>query len=453
MLPFDPRIPKTRTKIQPPPQAATDWPQLLEQWKQARRPPSLSSVYHAPVGSMVAASIGTFVVLMSTMVFSVEGSTLSAAVLTMLMIFGVFLMLSLAWNDPPLTHAQSTIEQQMRVLTDTRAIGPLLDLLPDAATRRERDVLQTTLTRLLPLLRPDNAALSDAQQKILYDAITTRTAEHHNAFFLACMDAVAQIGDVNALVPLTRVIIEDAPTHAQQAARDKARQTRDTLLARLDFGTVAAIPAWLDQLPAPALVASGASSFFHLDKMAVPMYALSRLLPRLTPADTSLLTPRNRHTLTWAHRMILSMFVIQSGRGGAMGLDAAKIGRLGPNFELAVLDALAQIGTGDDAAHVQTLINDGSTDYNRAVRAKAREVLPLLEARREKEQAGRTLLRGATAPPTAQDQLLRAASDAHNTQDTRPDELLRVPAPNAPPAVLPTQATEEPTRMAQNQSQ
>ena len=85
----------------------------------------------------------------------------------------------------------------------------------------------------------------------------------------------------------------------------------------------------------------------------------------------------------------------------------------------AVLNALAVVGDGRSVKPAQKL---AAKCRNAKIQAKALEILPVLLARQAKEQAHSVLLRGSSAPPAPEKELLRAAGAA---PETAPETLLR----------------------------
>ena len=89
---------------------------------------------------------------------------------------------------------------------------------------------------------------------------------------------------------------------------------------------------------------------------------------------------------------------------------------------LAILDALGKVGSGEAAAHVAPVAQDGWTD---AVRERAAAVLPILEDRRRQASDPHLLLRASHLPPDNGVQLVRPAMD---TRADAPEQLLRASA-------------------------
>ena len=91
------------------------------------------------------------------------------------------------------------------------------------------------------------------------------------------------------------------------------------------------------------------------------------------------------------------------------------------------LEALGKMG---DGRGVEPLAKFAQTAKTPKLREMAKSLLPILEARREQENASSTLLRHSSAPPVAASQLLRAASVSAATP---PEFLLRPSAETGTP--------------------
>ena len=89
-------------------------------------------------------------------------------------------------------------------------------------------------------------------------------------------------------------------------------------------------------------------------------------------------------------------------------------------FALRILSALEKIGDGQAASTVRKMINTG---WTAPVNHAAKQLLPLLQARRQQETDQRGLLRGATMPPIVPGTLLRPTGLSDD--DSTPDRLLR----------------------------
>ncbi|HLK58733.1 MAG TPA: hypothetical protein VKU00_19330 [Chthonomonadaceae bacterium] len=94
------------------------------------------------------------------------------------------------------------------------------------------------------------------------------------------------------------------------------------------------------------------------------------------------------------------------------------LGHHNEELALAALDALEKVGDGRAVLPVEGALKKRRSER---LRARAAEVLPILVARREREQASQMLLR-ASAPQEAGEELLRAAV---TTPDQAPEQLLR----------------------------
>lgn len=237
----------------------------------------------------------------------------------------------------------------------------------------------------------------------------------------ACLEALERVGNENALPCLTLLVVQDAPTQAMQTVRARAKQSLRAITARLDFGTVQDIPAWIGKLPRANDYTSEKPRFLSdnaWDEYLLATFALTRLLPLLTPADARLLDKEARSRLgasIAAPRYALTHGYTKFDSSGLV------VSRLGPDYDLARMAAFEQIGTGSDIPYINYA--SASAEHLPMMRARAKTVLAILEARREKERAGEMLLRGSSAPPTPSRDLLRPAQAS--SASTTPEELLR----------------------------
>ena len=87
---------------------------------------------------------------------------------------------------------------------------------------------------------------------------------------------------------------------------------------------------------------------------------------------------------------------------------------------VSILDVLKLYGGGASAHPVERLVTRGRTE---AIRANAARVLPVLQERLKQEQDPKTLVRPASAPEDATEELLRPAAPQ---RDTDTDTLLRL---------------------------
>ena len=103
---------------------------------------------------------------------------------------------------------------------------------------------------------------------------------------------------------------------------------------------------------------------------------------------------------------------------------------------LLILSALGKVGDGRAAVIVERVAQKAGSE---SVRQAAWGVLPLLQDRRQQENAAHTLLRGAAPNREGQETLLRASVP---TAQTDPTELLRPNTAQITPAILNSQQSE-----------
>jgi hypothetical protein len=101
-------------------------------------------------------------------------------------------------------------------------------------------------------------------------------------------------------------------------------------------------------------------------------------------------------------------------------------------LRLAAIQALEHVGRGDAVRMLSALANDNKANIK--LRAEAKRVLPILQAREATERPSRTLLRAADS--TGQEQLLRPAGNSQSD----PSDLLR-PMDEESPVDQPNQQT------------
>lgn len=260
--------------------------------------------------------------------------------------------------------------------------------------------------------------LSARQREILYSSVNRTLVASHPDFVLVCLDVIEQIGDHSALPALARFVVHDAPSKQEQNVRERARHCLTNLTQRLDFGTVANIPDWIAKLPHTSASTGSPALAAGADDALIAHFALIQLLPQLQPSNSALLKHSQREYL--AESWLWMLYALSNGAPAANSMQQS---RLGSAFSFAVLDALEQTGTGQDLSLSHYLLRDVPVDDLPPLREKARHVNAILEQRRDREQVGQTLLRGASAPPAAPGELLRPATAEPVSSD--PKELLR----------------------------
>ena len=412
------------------PLPAGDWQALLEQWDRAQASRWLRSLRDVRPESVTSMAISSMALGMCFPGLIVSGVDVRLSLMgqATFILIGILLLTIAVRLARGLTPTQTNIIAMLEKVEDTRAAGPLMETLDSATTKPARMALMNVLAGLLPrFTEADRHLLTPRQTGLLYEALNNplQTPHPNPAFVVAALKAVASVGDLSALPLLARIIVKDAPTKGEQTARDQARQSLRQLMRTLDFGTVENIPAWVAQLPlysetSGARLPSGGG----WEQSLIATFALTRLLPQLRPEQTGLLSRADRSRVASATLMPYYMLVAGGNEGNFNDIQPS---RLGADFKLAVIEALRNVGTGEDAEYIQHwAFAPAPSEADRHARDVAREILPILEARREKEQAGRTLLRGASAPPAAPDQLLRPATGVGiDAANARTGELLR----------------------------
>ncbi len=293
-------------------------------------------------------------------------------------------------------------------LRDRRTVGPLLEHLY-MNSERNRARVREALTHLLPMMGPEDAARLTASQKDLLNGclnFLTSIPELH----LPVIVALTQFGDRKSINPLYRLAACAAPTQREQAVRAAAQNALHVIQARTDFGGIERIPGCLRTVFG---VYSGEVDYVI---EAESLYSLLRLVPLLTRADYRRILDEDARNRLYRH-----LRPPLSGRFA--------YGQLALCREFLAL--LARVGDTRAIPAVRTLARmEAPTDAQRQLRAAAKETLTALRAEALKEKESLTLLRGASAPDVAPEELLRAALPAESR--TAPEELLRA-APETPP--------------------
>ena len=153
-----------------------------------------------------------------------------------------------------------------------------------------------------------------------------------------------------------------------------------------------------NSLPSVIEAAFGAKRSIH--RAARPV--LLSLLPLLGPEDMGLLPPESVRQLMRPLQPFADALSPQP-----------------PEIIVAILHALEHIGPGSAAETVERL---GKRTPHTQIHIAVKEVLPVLQARREQELASSVLLRASAMPAAAPEQLLRASFPV---SDTAPEQLLR----------------------------
>lgn len=343
---------------------------------------------------------------------------------------------------------------------DLRAIGPLAEALALGEPSYSHVVF--ALTRLLPRLQPSDAGLLNAMQyACLHRALAQSSRRlcfwRYNPHFAAVLRRA--LTTLDALAPTERSagedLIEQRPPDLErlleqfQASVDQRQKNMRTIGVSAVSGATSALaniavqahghPQYSPLLLWVALGSLGTTltfsfgGLFRLKAMmnelanagdlrvvgplleiavlqdsganAMAALLLTRLLPRLRASDATLLTDGQRAALgrTLTHH---------TGN---------------PDFLLAALKALEQVGDGSALSVVESLATGKiRTAAPKRVQAAAQECLPFLQARYAQQQASETLLRASDISKTPSDTLLRPAQGVVARKDA---ELLRPGTP------------------------
>lgn len=253
----------------------------------------------------------------------------------------------------------------------------------------------------------------------------------------ASIQAAPIVGNALVLPALAHLAVQNVATPDERLLRDAAHEALNGLMTRLNFGTIEEIPEWISRLAYVnaswnSTNREGAFRYEGLtpmridppmsgswDSCFVAVCALTHLLPLLTPQHTGLLDRAARDRLKWAPGTLPTILT----DNGMRNLNP-QIARLGPEFRLAVLAAFEAIGDGDDLPYIQYWANIPTpTPDLECIRERAEEIVPILEARKRDDVHRLSLVRGASAPATQIDQLLRPATGQSTIEPV--NELLR----------------------------
>jgi hypothetical protein len=304
-----------------------------------------------------------------------------------------------------LSRQQLQLHARLNALEDVRAVVPLLHALTAAEPLRE--VILATLTRLLGRMTATEAReLLAPHRDRLYTHLNKTMAASRPDFVIAALRLLPALADRPGLIHMARFIVWDAPTRNEQRVREVARECLPQMLERVELGNLS---HWIERLP---LTTPGGETETYYYNLLLPPLAVIQNLPRLTPGEYLALGENERHRLYYS---LLSM----------------ELPRLKLDYSLAVLEMVLHSEDIEALPTVQQL----QRAHNPQIRAAARACLPVLAARSERARAGKTLLRGSSAPEGIDTLLRPAASGA----SARAHQLLRVAAE----APRPTEAQQQ----------
>jgi hypothetical protein len=287
------------------------------------------------------------------------------------------------------------LKQALRKVDDPRAVGPLLEVLDASALAgplpAELAILRT-LTRLLSKMDAETVEVAlRPHRDRLYSCLQWIKPAENPDFIISVLRLLPALNDGPALICAAWYVLQTGSTHNELAVRDAAGAALTSLLSTVDLGGPAALAGWIDQLPFGDVTLAWGDLLSPL--------AVVQTLPQIAPADYLALDYRCRRRL---YASLINM----------------DLHRLQADYTLAVLGLVQR--TGDpEALHVVRQLQMASP---RSVRYLARQCLPILETRLERERIGRTLLRGSGLPPEPVETLLRSAGNG--TADD-PQLLLR----------------------------
>lgn len=226
---------------------------------------------------------------------------------------------------------------------------------------------------------------------MLYDWLDAGSAwDWGNALFgLALCLAIGVLGGALLFLPIFFVFL--APIGSLCANNERASLAQSAAEALIHLKDKRSLPSVIEAAYKGQRKAQGSAR-----------RVLSSLLPLLTEADSDIM-PRNS--------LLLLLDSISPLRQA--------ITPQSPDLIVAIVQSLRYIGPGSAVETVQKLEQRSDVPQ---IRDACREVIPILQARREQERASSSLLRASAQPATPNNQLLRPASAA---SETNANELLR----------------------------
>jgi hypothetical protein len=362
---------------QAPPQAdAAELERLLAQWRQEqdRRNRGLWQM------ALVMLIVGTCVFVSNIMNWSppVTAALVGVGLIT-LTPFGIA---GGVYNSNAAADLFAHLQRALQEIEDVRAIVPLLDVMDAHSISDPLPIelpVAAALARLLSHLDEEATEryLRPNSDK-LYACLQWGKAADYPRLVIAVLRLLPTLNDRQALVCAAGFVVQDSPTRNAQRVRDEAGTALTFLLANVDLGGPITLSGWIDRL-------SFGDVTLEWEDMLAPL-AVLQLLPQIAPADYLALDYRSRRRL---YASLIGM----------------NLRRLQTDYTLFVLDLVRRVGDVDAVTVVRQLQRAGPS----RVRTAARLCLSILEARQEREQVGKTLLRGSRLTPESGETLLRSA--------------------------------------------
>jgi hypothetical protein len=126
------------------------------------------------------------------------------------------------------SRREHDLARALEVSASVEAIGPLAEALK--LPRMDRFIITTALKDLLPLLRPgDSALLSSYQRACLIEALRMKPNDHAR-FLIALLNALAQLGDPEALPAVERLANRHARSDRERRVQETAIDCRQALI-------------------------------------------------------------------------------------------------------------------------------------------------------------------------------------------------------------------------------
>ncbi|MCW3053102.1 MAG: hypothetical protein JWN14_2272 [Chthonomonadales bacterium] len=290
-----------------------------------------------------------------------------------------------------------------------QSIGPLLETLK----RQTGSMRAKTKRRLVPLLPhltpPTFLTFNQTQRNTLYSLLHSRQLANEQELRLAVLAALQQAGDLSCLGHVYVLTLDSSNYPTAFALREAAKPCLADLLTRLDFGPLETLPHYID-----AAYHQMTAEEPNLSLYFTSLLILRQLLPQLAPSNY-------QNILSDTQRLRL--------------YSLARLRMLHPLFrdeihhpdrratQLEIVHTAERLGDTSALGSLEAFVRDPPPFIDSRVKAAVLQAVEVLKPLAEYEKLGRTLLRGASAPETMPDELLRAVTG--NASETDPHELLR----------------------------
>lgn len=329
----------------------------------------------------------------------------------------ILVPLLILWcHHNPISRREKAAREYLLAGDDRRRLGLLLEQRV-SATPGDLARINLALIRLLPEITVEEMAqLTDAQRHLLYGTLGYEYRFYDTDLNVAVIEALGRLGDKEALNRLYSLANGQAATKREQAVRAAAQKSLYALHTGLDFGSVEAIPKYLNGLFSYSSATTQSTPYLT---DAYSLYALVALLPRLSAEEYyRIVSPTERERMYGLlERAVANNY---------FGYEKPRLYR----------EFVCTFERAGDTKAIQTLVHvanmDAPSDGEKQLRSAAKQALRTLRQQVEREKVGKTLLRASMAPGVQPEELLRPAGPAAST--TAPSELLRAAQVSPEPA-------------------